>query len=242
MLKRLLLLGLSLVVIVGGCEESRRSGHAQSPSKRSGTARREISYLDKTPEEWIRYLRSYDVRRRNRAVDALVQYGPAQIPAIIKVIEDQSLDGARLSAAQALGAFGAKAEAAVPALVVALKDRKWNGRDGAAMALGRIAQRSDEAVPALLEALQNDPDETVRAATAEALGKIGNTDNPVVTALANALNDKATNVRAEAAEALQRLGPKAQAALPALEKAAESQVFIVSQAATEAIKTIRGRP
>lgn len=243
MLKRLLLLGLGLglVVFVAGCEESRRSGQAQPPS-RSKAARREVSYQDKTPEQWIRYLRSYDVRRRNRAIDALLQYGPAQIPAIIEVIEDKSLDGARLSAAQALGAFGAEAEAAVPALVAALKDRKWNGRDGAAMALGRIARRPEEVVPALLEALQSDSDETVRAASAEALGKMGDASSAVVSALASALDDKAANVRAEAAEALQRLGPKAQAALPALEKAAESQEFIVKQAATEAVKAIRGRP
>lgn len=236
MLKRLLLLALGLVILVGGCEKTRRSGNAQTKS-----ARRASSYKDKTPEEWLKYLRSGDVRRRNRAADALVQYGPAQIPAIIQVLEGPSHEGSRLSAAQALGAYGPTAEAAVPALVAALKDTKWNGRDGAAIALGRIHQRPEEAVPALLDALKADSDETVRAAAAEALGKIGEASSPVVTGLIQALDDKAINVRAEAAEALQKLGPQAKAALPALEKAAQSREFIVSQAAEEAIKAIRGQ-
>lgn len=242
MLKRLLLVGLSLVILVGGCEESHRFSRAQKSAKgRQLAASRETSYKDKTPEEWLRLLRSNDVRRRNRAADALVQYGPTQIPAIVQVLEDKTLDGARLSAAQALGSYGAKAEAAVPALVAAMKDAKWNGRDGAAMALGRIGQRPDEVVPALIEALKSDPDETVRAAAAEALGKISHDGGRVVTALARALDDKAVNVRAEAAEALEKLGPKAREALPALQKAAQSAEFIVRQAATEAIKAIGGQ-
>jgi HEAT repeat protein len=81
------------------------------------------------------------------------------------------LNQARLSAAQALGSFGPKAKTAVPALVEALKDRKWNGRDGAAMALGKIHSELDQTIPALVEVLQNDPDETVRGVAAEALAK-----------------------------------------------------------------------
>ncbi|MEN6497442.1 MAG: HEAT repeat domain-containing protein [Thermoguttaceae bacterium] len=240
MLKRRVLLGLCLVILGSGCEQSSRAGKPKTKSRHQLVAR-ETSYKDKTPEEWLKYLRSNDVRRRNRAADALVQYGPDQIPAILAVLDDKSLDGPRLSAAQALGAYGEKAEVAVPSLVAALKETKWNGRDGAAMALGKIRQRLDVTIPALIGALQNDPDETVRAAAAEALGKIRNDGSPVVAALAKALEDKTINVRAEAAEALQKIGPKAHAALPALQKAAESSAFVVSQAATEAIKAIKGR-
>lgn len=227
-------------MLVSGCEQDSRAGKPKNKARATQVAR-ETSYRDKTPEEWLRYLRSNDVRRRNRAADALVQYGPAHIPAILAVLEDKTLEGPRLSAAQALGEYGEKAEAAVPALVGALKETRWNGRDGAAMALGRIRRRLDVTIPALLEALEGDRDETVRAAAAEALGKIRDESSPVVSALAKALDDKAVNVQAEAAEALQKIGPKARPALPALRKAAESATFVVSQAATEAIKAIQGQ-
>jgi HEAT repeat protein len=84
---------------------------------------------------------------------------------------------ARITAIDAIAALGPNAKAAVPDLIVALKDKSTVGRKGdeqvrerAAQTLGRL--RAREAVPPLIE-LMRDPDRRARRAAAEALGAIG---------------------------------------------------------------------
>jgi hypothetical protein len=98
-------------------------------------------------------------------------------------------------------------QAAVPALIAALKDRRNHVFQGAAEALGRIRHQS--AVPALIPVLKSDS-RVRRRKAAEVLGGIG--DNSAVPALLEALEDN--SVREHAAVALGRIGdPSAVAAL-----------------------------
>ena len=223
---------LCLVVMVLGCRPQ--------PRPLENWEKREHTYTDKTPEEWIKILRHRSPQARRKAVDALIQYGPQTVPALIKVLQDKKLGGSRLSAARALGGIGPDAKAAVPALIDAMRESDWKDRDGAAEALGDIAQRLHKTIPALVEAMGRDDDERVRGMAARALGRIRTDNTRAISALAAALEDPDVNVRAEAAEALQHIGPKAKTAVPALEKAARAEDFIVSQAAGEALKAVRG--
>ncbi len=116
----------------------------------------------------------------------------------------------RSEAANALGRYGPKAEAAVPALTAALKDRDVNVRTTAAIALGKVGARSAPAVKALTQALGRERDVELQAAAAEALGMIGDKAAPAASALVAALGSESGDVRREAAGALGFLGPKAE--------------------------------
>lgn len=229
---------LSVVATVSGCGGSAvpNTPSAKAPAK----AQRRAAYTDRTPEEWLKLLRHRSVQIRQQAINALVQYGKQTVPGLTEVIGDRSAGPGRLAAARALGAIGAPAEQAVPALARALADRAWNDRDGAAEALGEIRRRPEVSVPALVGAL-SDPDARVRAVSARAIGRIGSAEYGAVDALAAALEDADFNVQADAADALALLGPKATPATAALEKAARSQQFAVAQAAEQALRAIRGR-
>ena len=231
MTKITLIACLSLIVAVVGCRE---------PRQLENWEKREHVHTDKTPEEWIKILRHRDPRARQKAVDALVQYGDEIVPAVIEVLQDRKLGGSRLSAARTLAALGPGAEEAVPELIEAMKESDWPDRDGAAEALGQIRRQLDKTVPALIEVMAGDDDERVRAKAAQALGRIRPDGGEAIAALAAALEDPDVNVQAEAAEALEKIGPNARAAVPALEKAARTEDFILKQAAQEALKAIRG--
>jgi hypothetical protein len=71
----------------------------------------------------------------------------------------------RTQAAEALGALGPEAKAAVPALIDVLQDEDKYFRSHVALALGKIGREAKAAVPALIKALK-DHDEDVRRETA----------------------------------------------------------------------------
>ena len=100
----------------------------------------------------------------------------------------------RRRAASALADAG---EAAVPALVAALKADDQETRQGVTAALGQIGK---PAVSALAMALCTGDDPHVRAGVALALGRIG--DPAAVDALIEALGDGDEDVRLAAREAL----------------------------------------
>jgi len=230
MFKKPLITCFCLAVAVAGCEPQREMETWE---------KREQVHTDKTPQQWIELIRHRNATARRKAVEAIIQYGDAHVPALIEILEDKTAGPSRLSAARALGGIGAGAKAAVPALCKALGETGWVDRDGAAKALGDIRQNLQQTIPALVAALK-DSDERVRGAAARALGRMQSGEGSVVSALAAVLEDEDSNVKAEAAEALQRIGPKAQAAIPALKKAAKAEDFIVSQAASEALKRVQG--
>lgn len=105
-----------------------------------------------------------------------------------------------------LARYGPKAEAAVPALVAAMKDRDVSVASAAAAALGEVGRYSKEAVKALSDAVSKGRDVHVRTAAAEALGKIGPAAAKAARALVAALTDEEPDLRREAALALGRLG------------------------------------
>jgi hypothetical protein len=108
-----------------------------------------------------------------------------------------------------IGDLGEASEAAVPALIGALRDESAYVRREAIRALGLIGA---PAVSALITAL-HDEEEDVHYAAIEALGDIG---TPAVSALTKALDDKSLNVCYAAALALGWIGRSAAAAVPAL--------------------------
>ena len=77
----------------------------------------------------------------------------------------------RRDVAVALGSLGAGAQPAVPALIVALKDKLGNVRLAAAESLAQIGPKAKAAIPALQASLQ-DRNNGVRYAAAQALKKI----------------------------------------------------------------------
>ncbi|HEX8202979.1 MAG TPA: HEAT repeat domain-containing protein [Isosphaeraceae bacterium] len=72
---------------------------------------------------------------------------------------------------KAVWAMGQIGPTAVPALIEALKDDFWIVRNDAARTLGEMGPAAKDAIPALLEAL-NDPDYSVRESSASALDRI----------------------------------------------------------------------
>jgi HEAT repeat protein len=68
-------------------------------------------------------------------------------------LQDQTGQYARLLAAQALGEFGGQAQAAAPALRLALRDPEPQVRVNAAYALWQVDQTAEAAVPVLSAAL-----------------------------------------------------------------------------------------
>jgi len=235
MVRRRLPVWLCLAASAVGCH--REPPRAQQPQ--AGPKREQV-YTDKTPAEWIKLIQHRSPQVREKAINALVQYGKSQVPALRAVVENRAAGPGRLAACRALGGIGPNAKAAAPALAKALQDSGWNDRDAAAEALGRIHADVDTSTAALLAAL-HDADQRVRGVSARALGRLRSADAKIVAALAAALKDDDANVRAAAAMALQEIGPRAKAAVAELEKAAAAPEFISAQAAQEALKTIRGQ-
>ena len=159
-------------------------------------------------EAFIALRESADEQRR---ADAIVQlghqrYAPA-VPRLVELVR-QADPGTRYLAAKALGQIGDEAEAAVPALLEALRADDMFLRAGVAGALIKIGY---PAVPGLTRALF-DPSNAVKRAACKALGRIGSERS--VGALIFSLKDRNAGVRKFAREALERIdSPAARAAL-----------------------------
>jgi HEAT repeat protein len=224
------------LLLTAGCGEASKSTPAAKKSQRATAEPEKPDYLTKTPEEWLRSLRSRDPRMRGRAADALAQYGESTVGDLCKIVENEKAGVERLWATRALGLMGHKARAAVPSLVESLGDTAWEDRDAAAETLGRIDGGGDTQ-SALVRAL-GDSQERVRRTAATALGRVKAQTAEAVDALAKSLQDDSTNVQAAAAEALLAIGPAAQSAVPALRQAAASEHAVVAQSATDALTAL----
>jgi HEAT repeat protein len=128
----------------------------------------------------------------------------------------------------------------------ALKDPKSNTREEAARKLGSFHAKSVEAVPDLLVAMK-DKVETVRAAAAEAIGKIVPKTpqaKVVVPALIEGLKDEFFKVRLECANSLGEIGADANPAAlgPLTTVLATDEDAEVKRAAEKALRSVKSKP
>jgi HEAT repeat protein len=128
------------------------------------------------------------------------------IPGLIQQLNDGD-EPTRANAAEALGDLGPAAKAAVPSLMIAMRDEAEAVREQATLALVEIGA-DKSAVPALTGAVQ-DSDAVVRAAAASALAGIGSGARSALPALIEALRDHDPIVQQAAADALARIDPAA---------------------------------
>jgi HEAT repeat protein len=169
------------------------------------------------------------------ATDALAKIGPAAgevVPALLRLFEEVALPNFRAQTAADI-ALREMGEAAVPGLIIGLKDPDFYVRRAAARALGMKAWPA--AVPALAAAL-NDPEQLVRRAAAQALGWPMAAE--AVPALVAHLEDPDLHVRRAIAEALGNIGPGAVDALSALGTALEDPDAGVRENSAEAMRKI----
>jgi hypothetical protein len=167
---------------------------------------KEPTYNGKTLAQWIDNAAEgqYSVSRREAAA-SLEKFGPAAVPALVKLLKDKDI-GVREAAARGLGHIGPEANSAVPALVELLKHKNtWLRRD----AIDALEKIGPGAVPVFVELFRGPQ----RFGAANSLAKIGPAAVPALTDL---LKDKDGNLRALAAKTLGRIGPGAKTAVPAL--------------------------
>lgn len=113
----------------------------------------------------------------------------------------------RIQAIYALSDMGSAADAAVPALLGALRDLHPGVREAAVVALyriGRFGEPEDNLVTALIAHLDDEAPEA-RFNTAVVLGGLGQAAEPAIPALTAVLRDEDPQVRAAAREALHRI-------------------------------------
>lgn len=150
-------------------------------------------------------LRSRDKFARWGAARTLGRIGPAAapaVPALTPLLDDPDPDLA-LAAATTLQQLGPLAQAAVPDLAETVQtSRAAELRQAALRAIDAIGPPAATSVlPALAKALR-DPDNRVRVAAAETLGRFGSDAAVAVAALREARNDRSPEVQAAAAAAL----------------------------------------
>jgi HEAT repeat protein len=171
---------------------------------------------------------------RYAATDALLALGRTTLPDLQTALTDTDpllREGAALALARlAPEALSTVGEAAIPALVSALRRDVGPLREVAVSALGRIGKA---AVPALLRAL-DDKSWDVRALAVDALGQLG--DPLAVPGLLRILESDDADLRARAASALGTIGQRS--ALPGLIRALHDRDGVVRWWAAEALGRI----
>jgi len=124
------------------------------------------------------------------------------IPRLIQDLKEGD-DASRAQAAEALGLLGPNGKAALPALLVALRDEYELVRQNALYSI--IAIGPDATATEALTSSLKDSDNFVRALSANALGQLGALARQSVPALREALHDRDENVQKEATDALKAI-------------------------------------
>ncbi len=170
-----------------------------------------------------------DERPVHNAPSALSAIGMSAIGPTLEVLKspDSSMR-ARTAAAQTLGAIGPRANAAVPALIEALGDRRgriitfspetsYPAAIAAAHALGAIGPDAAQAIGPLVKLLA-DPNQSLSRSAIEALGGIGPSAVEATPALVALLNYEDHEVGVHVSRSLAQFGPAARdAAKPLVE-------------------------
>jgi HEAT repeat protein len=147
----------------------------------------------------------------------------------------------RTGALQVLHHHAARAEPAIPTLVLACADTNADIRRFAAQALGLIWPYDPLAVNALTRLL-DDPEEPVRLEAARTLGQSGPRAEPALARLTAMLREPSPAVRESAARAFLRMGALARPAVPELEKLRADESEAVRTAASNSIVAILASP
>jgi HEAT repeat protein len=134
----------------------------------------------------------------------------AAAPALVEALGDDN-DGVANQARSALEALG---EAALPDLILGLREGSVRRRRQAVDALRRLRPPPDAVVPPLMAALEAD-DAQLRVEAAQTLALLAPRRRPTAVAVLTAALDDRQTCRA-AAQVLESLGPDARAAVPAL--------------------------
>jgi RNA polymerase sigma factor (sigma-70 family) len=176
----------------------------------------EMIYKGKTITAWIKQM--YDNENDMTAHFALVDIGEPAIPYLVReltadrksVCAKEPLSErlrCRSDAAHVLGKLGPKAYVAIPGMISALSEKKYQPLPfAAAVGLGEIGPAATNAIPALVETLTNE-DFNVRMEAASALAKIGQITPTTVAGLEPLLRDRLPEVRMRASIALWRATP-----------------------------------
>jgi HEAT repeat protein len=162
--------------------------------------------------------------------------GGDSVSVLVKSLK-HSKAAVRKSAALTLKNLGPEAEAALPALALALNDPDPETAGAVTQALGQIGP---PAVPALIQALSI-PHKQARREAARALGKLGAAARSAVPALQKTLTDADMKVRMAAAQALGAMGPDADEAVPGLIEALGDKNLIFCRLAAQALSCIGPR-
>lgn len=161
---------------------------------------------------------------------------PEIIPLLIQMLKNSD-SGVRNQVSMALGFFGAKANAAIPALIEALQDANEDDQHRITSALSQIGSDS---IPPLVAIVQNDSATTkLRAGAVWALGGLAGRNASVISVLTSALNDKQPQIQAAAAANLGNLGPMATSAIPKLITALNDPCAEVRRIAAWALGNIK---
>ena len=179
-------------------------------------------------------LRSKDNSTRKQSLKILGDLGPLAIEAVPELVNvaAEEIPDVSYPALEALARVGAETDAALEALLKAMKSKDAGMRKRAASRLGWISPLPDSAINALVGALSDgdSPDHDQRSSLETRIVFPESFDGPVcsfaenslrrrknaVQILTKALDHPDLNVRASAAGLLGRMGPKAKDAIPKL--------------------------
>jgi len=158
-----------------------------------------------------RLMRSRDPTQRHGAASMLssLDRPPAALAEVLVAALGDEVQGVRYSAAVALGRYaGAEREAAVPALIDALRDEDTQVRCQAARSLARLGAGASQAIPIALDLLRSE-NANHRWQAAEILGAYGTAARRAAPALESARHDPELSVRHAAENALKAIAPPA---------------------------------
>jgi HEAT repeat protein len=162
------------------------------------------------------------------------------VPILLAVLIEH--DGElRPQAVDTLGYFGAKAKAAIPALIKVVDRGSPDERIGAAHSLLRIDPENWNFMPVLLAGLQ-DKNKKVRDYATIVVGELGPKGKAAVPMLRKNLNTEDVKLCIASVNALGDIGPTAQSAVPALRELLRSENRAVRDAAAQALKRIEAPP
>lgn len=180
------------------------------------------------------------LKQRIAAIVAIGKLGPEAGNAVTVLkgaLTDRNTVEIRRHAADALAAIGNKSKAALPELIILLKDPNPGVRAAAANAIGKLEGVGKEAVPALIDIL-DDPNPAVKINAINALSTFGPEAQPGLPQLVEELNTSDKGVRRIIINALGRLGKEAKPAAQGLSSLIQEGDTETSLAALMALSQI----